>query len=60
MQVTVDITDYSNPAQPGIRIHNAWCDGSKAELEIDGKRYRVSIDEMISALQKVRLNSFGY
>ena len=60
MKVTIEIKDYSNPAQPNIRVHNSWHDGNKAELEIDGKRYTVIAEELISALKKVQLNIFGY
>lgn len=60
MKVTIEIKDYSNPAQSSIRVHNAWSDGNKAELEIDGKRYTVFAEELISALKKVQLNVFGY
>lgn len=52
MKVTVEINDYSKPAQPCIRVHNAWRDGSKVELEVDGKRYTVCADELISAIQR--------
>ena len=60
MKVTIEIKDYSNPAQPNIRVHSAWHGGDNAELEIDGKRYTVNADELISALQKAKLNVFGY
>lgn len=52
MKVTVEINDYSNPTQPYIRIHNAWSDGSKVELEVKGERYTVSADELISAIKR--------
>ena len=60
MKVTIEIHDYSDPAKPNIRVHSAWSDGDKAELEIDGKRYTVIAEELISALKKVQLNTFGY
>jgi len=60
MKVTIEINDYSNPAKPNIRVHSAWCDGNKAVLEVDGKKYTVIADELISALKKVQLNTFGY
>lgn len=52
MKVTCEIEDYSNPAQPCIRVHNAWHDGSKVEVEIKGERYTVSADELISAIKR--------
>ena len=60
MRVTIIIRDFSNPAQPSICVHDSWPTGDRAELEIDGKRYTVNVDELISALQKVKLNVFGY
>lgn len=52
MKVTVEINDYSNPIQPCIKVHNAWSDGSKVELEVKGERYTVSADELISAIKR--------
>ena len=52
MKVTVEIHDYSKPTQPCIRVHNAWGDGSKVELEVKGERYTVSADELISAIKR--------
>lgn len=52
MKVTVEINDYSKPAQPCIRVHNSWHDGSKVELEVKGERYTVSADELISAIKR--------
>ncbi len=25
MNATCEIDDYSNPSQPKIKVHNAWC-----------------------------------
>lgn len=55
MKVTVEINDYSKPAQPCIRVHNSWCDGSKVELEVKGERFTVSADELISAIQRAKV-----
>ena len=52
MKVTVEIKDYSQPKQPCIRVHNAWHDGSKVEVEIKGERYIVSGEELISAVKR--------
>ena len=59
MKVTIEIDDYSNPARPNIRIHNAWSSSDKVELEVDGKRYTVSSEELISAVKRATLNCFG-
>lgn len=59
MEVTVQIDDYSKPAQPRMKIHNAWHDGDKVEIEIDDKRYTVCADELISAVNKCKLNFRG-
>ena len=59
MTVTCEIDDYSQPAQPRIRIHNAWSDSDKVELEVNGERYTVCADELISAVQRAKLNVFG-
>ena len=52
MKVTVEIKDYSQPTQPCIRVHNAWHDGGKVELEVKGERYIVSGEELISAVKR--------
>lgn len=59
MRVTCEINDYSNPAKPCIKIHNSWRDGEKVELEISGERYVVKADELISAINRAKLNCFG-
>ena len=60
MKVTCEITDYSNPAKPNIRIHNAWNDNGRIELEVNGERYVVSAAELKSAVERATLNLFGY
>lgn len=59
MTVTCEIKDYSNPAMPNIRVHNAWNDTTCVELEVDGKRYKVKAEELISAVKRAKLNYFG-
>lgn len=58
MKVTCEIKDYSNPAQQNIRIHNAWNDSGKVEIEVGGKRYKVVADEIISAIKRATLDCF--
>ena len=60
MKVTCEIEDYSNPAKPSIRIHNAWNDNGRIELEVNGERYVVSAAEIKSAVERATLNLFGY
>lgn len=60
MKVTCEITDYSNPAKPNIRIHSSWDYNGRVELEVNGERYVVSVAELASAVEKATLNSFGY
>lgn len=58
MKVTCQIEDYSNPAKPTIRIHNAFAYGDHVELEVSGERYEVDGRELISAIEKCMLNHF--
>ena len=60
MRVTCEINDYSNPSMPCIRVHNAWNDSNKVELEVDGKRYTVVADELISAVIRAKLVTLNY
>lgn len=59
MKVTCEIKDYSNPAKPEIRIHNAWNRSGHVELEVNGERYEVDAEELISAVKRAELNRFG-
>ena len=60
MNVTCEINDYSTPAMPPIRVHDvSWNHCDMVELEIDGKRYTVDADELISAVQKAKLGTFN-
>ena len=59
MEVTCEIKDYSDPAQPKIKVHNAWnYKNTMVELEVDGKTYTVKGSELIGAINKCLL-SFG-
>lgn len=60
MKVTCEITDYSNPAKPNIKIHNAWDNDGRIELEVNGERYVVSAAELKSAVERATLNLYGY
>lgn len=59
MKVTIEINDYSNPAKPSIRVHSDWNDGKQIELEVEGKRYTVDGEELMSAVRRAMLNVFG-
>ena len=59
MKVTCEIKDYSNPAKPEIKIHNAWNRFNHVELEINGERYEVDAEELISAVNRAKLDCFG-
>ena len=58
MKVTCEIKDYSNPAKPNIRVHNAYNDSGKVEIEINGERYTVVAKEIISAIERATLDCF--
>lgn len=58
MKVTCEITDYSNPAQPNIRVHNGFNSGMVV-LEIREQWYVVSAEELMSAVQRAKLNVMG-
>ena len=59
MRVTIEVQDYSNPAMPSIRIHNAWNRAGFVEVEVDGKRYTVNAKELTSAVDRADLNFSG-
>ena len=58
MKVTCEVKDYSNPAKPNIRVHNAWNDSGKVEIEINDERYTVVAEEIISAIERATLDCF--
>ena len=51
VKVTCQIEDYSNPSMPCIKVHNSWLTKRQVELEVDGKRYTVDGDELITAVK---------
>ena len=51
IKVTCELKDYSDPAQPQIRVHNHWNIDRLVELEVDGKRYTVCADELRRAIE---------
>ena len=57
MKVACEINDYSDPQKPNIRIHNAWANHDCVELEVNGERYTVNAQELISAINKAQLNA---
>ena len=59
MKVTTELNDYSDPAQPNIRVHNHWNNHDFVVLEIDGKRYTVSAREMTKAVENATNYSIG-
>ncbi len=59
MKVTCEIQDYSQPAKPSIRVHSDWYGGDHVELEVDGNRYTVDGEELISAIKRCMLNALG-
>lgn len=59
MKITTEITDYSEPAKPPIRVHNHWNIGSFVELEVNGERYAVKGSELISAINRCMTDIFG-
>lgn len=58
MKVTCEITDYSKPAKPNIRVHNGFY-SEMVELEVREERYIVSADELISAIKRAKLDYKG-
>ena len=59
MKITAEIKDYSELAKPSIRVHNHWNIGRFVELEVNGERYTVKGSELISAINRCILDTFG-
>ena len=59
MKVTIELNDYSKPAMPNIRVHSSMFSSKEVELEVDGKRYVVNAEELVSAVNRAKLDSFG-
>ena len=45
--------------QRNIEVSSVFANGSMAEIEVGGVKVKVVIDEMVSALEKCKLNCFG-
>ena len=60
VKVTCELSDYTNPAMPSIRIHNHWSDRHMVEIEADGKRYVVKAKDLIAAVENaLNTNEWG-
>lgn len=51
IKVTCEVPDYSDPAQPSIKVHNNWNTKRMVEVEIDGKYYTVDGRDLITAIE---------
>lgn len=51
IKVTCELSDYSDPAMPCIKVHNNWISKRRVELEVDGKRYTVDGHDLITAVE---------
>lgn len=49
--VTCQLEDYSTPAMPRIKVHSRWDTKRHVELEVDGKRYTVVGQDLITAVE---------
>lgn len=59
MNVTVEVDVLGERAKPSIKVHNAWADGGSIELEINGERYKVNAQEMISAIRRCEMGLYS-
>ena len=50
IKVSCEINEYSEHAKPNIRVHSHWNDKSFVELEVEGKRYTVSGNQLKIAI----------
>ena len=51
VKVTCQLTDYSEPAKPSIKVHNHWNYSSLVELEINNECFTVSGTDLIEAVK---------
>ena len=51
IKVTCELKDYSEPAQPQIKVYSDRDIDRFVELEIDGKKYTVNADELRRAIE---------
>ena len=52
IKVTCQVEVYNeSKAEPSIKIHNHWCFNNRVEIEIDGKRYCVIAEDIITAIK---------
>ena len=59
MQVICELHEYSIPKKNPIKVMNTDS-GSMVKLEINGEYYVVDPEELISAINRAKLNVFGY
>lgn len=58
MKITCELRDYSEPAQPSIKVNAHWNLQRFVELEIEGKKYTVLGQELIEAVKNC-MNSYA-
>lgn len=51
VKVSCALEDYSDPRKPPIKVHNHWNTKKMVELEVDGKRYTVVGEDLITAIK---------
>lgn len=56
MRVICEISDCLNSTK--IKISSSYSN-DKIELEVDGKRYTILANELISAVNRAKLDAFG-
>jgi len=59
MDVICKLGEYSNPSKGEVNIESHLGDHNMVEIVIDGKRYVVCAEEVISAVKRVKLNVMG-
>ncbi len=51
IKITCQLTDYSDPSKPTMKVHNHWSNPDLVELQVDDERFVVSASEIIAAVR---------
>ncbi len=58
MKIICELQEYSIPKKNNIKVLNT--DSGMVKLEINNEYYILDAEELISAVNRVKLNVFGY
>ena len=54
IEVTCGVRNYDEPAKESLKVHSHWLRNDFVVLEIDGEKYTVVADHLITAIENCK------